>query len=175
MSKARITIIELEGLDVDSEFGLMRTLRDLLERTGGTVVASVESVAPAPVPAEPGTVIDAEFPEVDEPEATPAPAAARRPRARTQEEIEELILESLRLEPAIDMQVLASAAYGAEDKRSRTKLTWTLKGMAGRGLVERLSATTWRVLDDIERDSGNNDTDGDGGGNESGDDEEQGD
>jgi hypothetical protein len=170
MSKARITIIELDGLDPDSEFGLMRTLRDLLERSGGTVMAAVEHAEAAPAPAvEPAAA--ALEPDDEAPiAAVPGAPTAPRRHVKTQEDIEDFVVEALRLDPAVDLDQLAAGAYGPEDKRARTKLTWTLKGLATRGLVERLSASTWRALGVDERDDSAEDEESDAG---DGDDDEE--
>jgi hypothetical protein len=152
MSKARITIIELDGLDVDSEFGLMRTLRDLLERTGGTVLVSAPKQTAA-APSEPES-----DDEVEEPEpAAQAPvnqAPQRAAAVRSQDDIDAIVIDSLTFDPAISIDALAIKAYGASDKNARRKLPWTLKNLAARGLVERLSASTWRVLAASELDDG---------------------
>jgi hypothetical protein len=157
MSDVRITVVELKGIDTDTEFGLVRTIRELLERPGTVVLSEVVPPAPAAASAEAEPVAESE------PAPAPVPMAAHaRGPVRSQVEIEEIILDLLRLQPDIGMDQLAALAYGEGDKRARTKLTWTLKGLAQRGQVERLSATTWRVLAADERDDdADRDADGD--------------
>lgn len=148
MSKGRIVIVEFEGLDADSEYGLVRTLRDLLERGAPTavVVQAAGVAASAAAAAEPTELEPEPEPEI-EPEA---PRPAPRESVRTQEEIDEITIGTLRLTPGISMDGLAAAAYGSGDKNARRKLTWTLKRLATEGKVERLSATTWRAVDEPE-------------------------
>lgn len=153
MSKAKITVttIEIDGMDADTEFSLIRMLREQLERAGGTTfVTAVAEAAPAAAP-EPAAEDDEPVAPVAPSRAEDLPPAFRRPHVLTQEEIETIVIDTLQLDPAIDLQVLANKAYGPTDKRAKTKLTWTLKGLAGRGLVERLSASSWRVLGVDER------------------------
>lgn len=154
MNRFRITIIEADNIDSDAQFGLVRAIGDLLARAkpSATVVTEAEPAAPAPAVA-PEPIIDGEFPEVDEPEPTPAakPETARRVHVRSQDEIDEAVVLTLSLQPAISMDGLAAAAYGAEDTNARRKLTWTLKRLATEGRVERLSATTWRVVSEAEQ------------------------
>jgi hypothetical protein len=150
MSKFKITIIEAEGLDADSEFGLVRTVRELLERQGGTVVIST---APPAAAAE-STPVAVEAQDEDDqadPAPEPEPVAVRQPpqRAaapvRSQDDIDAIVIDALTFNPAISMGDLAIKAYGPNDKNAGRKLPWTLKNLAARGLVERLSASTWRV------------------------------
>lgn len=158
MSKVRITIIEADNIDSDAQFGLVRAISDLLARakpSSATVVAEAEpAAAPAPAVA-PEPVIDGEFPEVDEipsePEPAPKPGPARRVHVRSQEDIDDAVVTTLTLQPDISMEALAAAAYGADDSNARRKITWTLKRLATEGRVERLSATTWRVVSEAEQ------------------------
>lgn len=175
MSKFKITIIEAEGLDADSEFGLVRTVRELLERQGGTVVIST-----APAAAAESTPAAVEVEDEDDqadPAPEPEPVAVRQPpqRAaaapvRSQDDIDAIVIDALTFNPAISMGDLAIKAYGPSDKNAGRKLPWTLKNLAARGLVERLSASTWRVLAASELDAGagadgdDEDEEGEGGG-----------
>lgn len=154
MNKFRIVIIEGEGLDPDAEFGLVRTLRDLLERPSSAAPAAVvPSAESAPEPK----------PEPEHVRASPAKPARDARRIRTQEEIEDHVVDALTRNSDVSLEKLQEWAYGADDKRRAMKLTLTLKRLAARGIVERLDKGSWRVLSAAEREPDEEESRGRGG------------